>query len=281
MPIAVLTPLLWWTVGHNLLAMGVALLATATLGRQRVSAGSRPASIALRIFWAGLVATGIVQTSMVFLAAQGAGPTTAVVTALLAFGTALVALGALAAYFAYLFTGWRASIALVAALYAGILLLGAWDAYRAAPTGLALNRWNYEVAYAGEGGLSPSAASSAATLAALVPAFVGALAFIGIGLRSRGATRQRGLLVGVALALWFGSLAIPLESDASNLARKLASMAGFLAVYLAYLPPSVLQTRWGLVALGDEDAFERRQLERESASERARAARAARIRELV
>jgi len=245
-----LTALQGWGVAHNLLAAAVALAATLALRRRPVSRESRPAALALRLFWAGLAATALVQTGMVLLAARGAGPGVALATTLLAFGTAVVALGALAAYFLFLVTGWRPVVPLVACLYGAVALLGAWEAMRAVPTGLALTRWGYEVAYAGEGGLSPSVAQSAAALAALVPAILGAVGFLAIGLRSTGATRQRGILVGLALALWFGTLALPVESDAADVARKLASMAGFVAIYLAYLPPKALQARWGLVRLG-------------------------------
>lgn len=277
-----LTALQSWSVLHNLLAAGVALLAAWALRRRIVSAEARPAAAALRVFWAGLAATAAVQTFMIGAAALGAGPTAALATTLLAFATALAALGSLAAYFAYVFTGSRHAVPAVAAVYALVLALGAYSTIRSEPTSLFLTRWGYDVAYAQGQGVSPSdPTKSIPTVAALVPALVGAVSFVFIGLRSTGPTRPRGILVGTALALWFGALAIGAQTDAADAARKLLSLLGLLAVYLAYLAPKPLQARWALAPIGEEHAYGRLVEERAARERRSGAQLAARARELV
>lgn len=277
-----LSALQTWSFLHMLLAAAVAAGASWSLRRRVVSRDSRAAALALRCFWAGLGGTALVQSAMLVMSAAGVGPALALATLLLAYATSVVALGALAAYFAFVFTGSRKAVPIMVAVYAAVLALGSWSVVRSDPTGLRLMRWSYEAVFAHE----PSGLLAAApALAALLPAIGGAIAFLVLGLRSTGPTRQRGILVGAALVLWFGStLALnsgAVESDAAHVAQRLASMAGFGAVFVAYLAPRRLQERWGLVGLGEEREFHGRQVARTAAKRRMGEALDARVRELV
>lgn len=247
-----LSPLQAWTAAHSLLAAVVAVGASIALRRRPVGPDARGAALALRVFWAGLGATALVQLGMLLAATEGVGRATAIATVLLAYATSVAALGALAAYFAFVFTGARTAVPAVAALYVLVLALGSWGLVQAEPIGLALSRWNVDPEYTRD----PSGWLAAGpAVAALVPAIGGALAFLVLGLRSTGVTRKRGILVGSALLLWFGAtLAVSAGasgSDAAQVARKLGSTAGIAAVYLAYLSPRPLRERWGLAHLAD------------------------------
>ena len=277
-----LSPLQAWSAFHMLLAAAVAVGASWALRRRVVAPQARGAALALRCFWAGLGATALVQCAMLLMAAAGTGAPLALAMVVLAYGTSVVALGALAAYFAFLFTGSRKAVPATIALYAAVLAMGAWSQVRSRPTGLLLTRWSYEPVLASE---PQGALAAAPAVAALLPAVLGAVAFLVLGLRSSGATRQRGILVGTALVLWFGStMAISsgaVESDAAHVVQKLASMAGFGAVFLAYLAPRWIQERLGLVALGEEGDFGHRQVAREGAGRLRAEALRARVRDLV
>lgn len=250
-----LSPLQAWSVGHMLLAAVVAAAASWALRSRAVSAHAQSAAVALRVFWAGLGGTAVVQTAMLLGAAAGVGAGFALATELLAYSTSAVALGALAAYFGFLFTGSRRAVPIIGALYAGVILLQVGSVVRSGPTGIELTRWAFEVTHVNEPG---GVLAAVPALAALLPAIGGAIAFIVLGLRSTGATRRRGVLVGTALVLWFGSaLAVStgtVENDVAQVVRKLASMAGLAAIFLAYLAPRALQERWGLDGLGEEHA---------------------------
>lgn len=241
-----------WSVAHMLVAAAVAVGASWALRRRNPSDEARPAAIALRIFWAGLGATAVVQTTMMIGAAVGVGAAFALISELLAYATSAVALGALAAYFAYLFTGSRKAVPLTTLLYVIVIAVGSWNAVRSAPTGIELTRWFYDVTHANP---ARGLVAAAPALAALLPAIGGAVAFIVLGLRSTGATRKRGLLVGIALVFWFGSALLvstgAADNDIAQIIRKLTSMAGFTAIYVAYLPPAPLRERWGLTRMDE------------------------------
>lgn len=241
------------TVAYLLLASVVAVWAGRHLRARNVAYEARLAAACLRTFWIGLGLLAFVQASAILLAAaaeQGA----AVVTAILVVNLAMngLALGALAAYFAYMLTGSRAALQGVAALYGVITAWAAYDVWRAAPEAFVPTRWGMTVEYAAE----PSAVTALLILLAFVlPALVGAVLFIVAGLRARsGATRSRGVLVGVALVVWFGTsivLAIPGvdSNDWTHAAVLLAAAVGLAGVYVAYRPPAWAQRRWQLVPL--------------------------------
>lgn len=265
-----------------LLAAIVAASASWALRRRVVSDDARAAAFALRVFWAGLGGTALVQTGMLVLADVGVEPSVALAILLLSYGTSVVALGALAAYFVFMFTGSRWAVPVTVALYVVVLVLGSWNHAQSNPVDIRLTRWGFEPVYANPPG-GPLAAAPA--LAALLPAIGGSIAFVVLGLRSSGPTRQRGILVGTALALWFSTvLAIDsgaITSDAGILLSKFVSLAGIGAIFLAYLAPRALREPLGLVVLGEEHEHRDHQATRKPAKRRLSDGMRARVRELI
>ena len=271
------------SAAHILLAAAVSLAASWALRRRVVSAEAVPAALALRAFWAGFGATAIVQGCMLLLALAGAATAAATIaTTILAYGTSVFALGALAAYFAFVFTGSKRAVPAMVALYSTILAVGLFTLLRAGPVDLAPTRWTFEVIYARppEGALAALPA-----IIALLPSIAGTIGFLLVGLRSSGVARQRALLVGTALLFWLVSIVVddtgPTETDAVQVVRKVASVVGFGAIYLAYLAPPRWQRRWGLVAIGEEEEYPHRQAERERTQLEGKRALHSRVRELV
>lgn len=279
-----LTALQGITAAYIIAAAIASLAAGASLRKRIVEPSAQGAALALRLFWTGLGITAITQLGMLILAATGtAGPEVALASVLLSNSASVIALGALAAYFAYLFTGSRRAIPSMILLYSGVLALATWSVIRSAPQELTLTRWFIDTNPLHQ---ASGIAAIIPAVAALLPAVGGSIAFIVLGVRAQGAARQRGLLVGSALLLWFMTsmvLSAPSvqQSDVAQVALRVTGALGMAAIHLAYHPPRGLQERWGLVPLGKEGEYAARRTARDELQQRRSLAFQHRVRELI
>lgn len=254
-------PLQFLSAAYLAFAAAAALTASWLLRARPTSPASRAAALSLRLFWASLGLTALLQLGAHLAALAGhAGPIVAHGVALGGNALSALAMGSLVAYFAYLVTGSRRAVPAVAAAYAAASVWAAWLIVDAGPTSLRLTRWFVTLDYADPP--SPQALL-VPSLMFFLPTLAASLSFLVLGLRARGITRYRGVLVGSALTLWFAvglSMSAPAaaENDLAQAALRLTGVLALTAVLVAYHPPQAFRDRWGVVPLGDERRYESR-----------------------
>jgi hypothetical protein len=235
------------------------------LSRRQVS---QPSALAWKLFvvwWAGIAATttlGGVQTLLGLAGALTPG-------LLLGIGVVndiliSIALWGLLYYLLYLFTGRRALLWPLSAIYIAFFALIVEFIGTTPAFGVKTNGWTFSANYG---------QSSAALLAnpviqliivmLLVPQIIGALAYFSLYFRLQDPTRRyRVFVVSWAIILWFGSPFIALGAglstdtqtlvgDAYQLASRLIGLGAAIAILMAYLPPPSLRRRYGLHAVDE------------------------------
>lgn len=158
-----------------------------------------------------------------------------------------VALCGLVYYLVFLFTGNARALVPLATAYAAFFALTVYFLATSDIVGVSLGRWNVGLALGGEPATLPRLLIFAFIA---LPELGGALAYAALLGRTRDpAQRYRIALVSSGIALWalcsilLGANALP-DTDAPQVALRLAILGAIGLVFAAYHPPAFVRRRW-------------------------------------
>lgn len=220
------------------------------------SADGRLAWGLLRVWWFGLAGTTLITALLSLLGAVQL--TSLPVFVGLTFVNLLlicVALWGLLYYLVYLFTGSRRWLLPLSIFYIAYAMLLVYYITVSGPIRVQAGRWSTTIVY-------QAAQTGPFFLLVLVllvfPQIIGALAYFTLYFRAKEATQKyRILLVSWSIIIWFGSAfavsaAGLAQDDWWQIASRIIGLGAALAILVAYLPPSWLKRRFGLVAISDQ-----------------------------
>lgn len=219
------------------------------LARRRVSGSSHLAFASFVAWWYGLAGVSLIGAATTGATALGLRDLPLHLTITYALFLALyAALGALAYYLLYLYTGRRRAWVLPAVFYAGLYLWTVYLVQQSRPVAVEAGRWGARLVYGNQ--IPPDAPVVFVFLLLLVvPTIAAALAYATLWFRVEDREqRWRIGVVSASLVVWFGSalLASALDisqSDAWQVASRLVGLAAALAILAAFEPPRWVRKR--------------------------------------